>query len=43
VPRRLQVFVMCDDEGVRNNRLAMLRDLAALPRGILDLAQLPGF
>lgn len=34
-PRRLQA--------VRRNRLAMLRDLAALPAGILDLAELPGF
>lgn len=34
---------MCEDEGVRANRLAMLGDLAALPKGILDLAQLPGF
>lgn len=38
-----KVFVMCDNEAVRQNRLAMLRDLAALPAGILDLAELPGF
>ncbi|KAI3427953.1 hypothetical protein D9Q98_006343 [Chlorella vulgaris] len=38
-----KVFVMCEDEAVRQNRLAMLRDLAALPSGILDLAELPGF
>ncbi len=30
-------------QAVRQNRLAMLRDLAALPAGILDLAELPGF
>jgi len=38
-----KVFVMAEDEGVRANRLALLRDLAALPRGVLDFAQLPGF
>ncbi|PRW56476.1 Glycine-tRNA ligase chloroplastic mitochondrial [Chlorella sorokiniana] len=38
-----KVFVMCEDEAVRQNRLALLRDLAALPAGILDLAELPGF
>ena len=40
---RIQVFVMCDEEAVRRSRLALMRDLAALPRGILDLAELPGF
>jgi len=39
----MQVFVMCDDAAVRQSRLALLRDVAALPRGILDLAELPGF
>ena len=38
-----RVFVMCDAVEVRQNRLALLRDLAALPAGILDLAELPGF
>lgn len=38
-----RVFVMAEDEGVRSNRLALLRDLADLPRGVLDLTQLPGF
>lgn len=38
-----KVFVMCEDATVRANRLALLRDLAALPRGVMDLAQLPGF
>lgn len=30
-------------QAVRQNRLALLRDLAALPVGILDLTELPGF
>lgn len=30
-------------QAVRQNRLALLRDVAALPAGILDLAELPGF
>lgn len=30
-------------QAVRQNRLALLRNLAALPSGILDLAELPGF
>ncbi len=38
-----KVFVMCEDAAVRANRLALLRDLAALPRGVMDLSQLPGF
>ena len=38
-----KVFVMCDDEAKRQGRLALLRDIAALPAGILDLAELPGF
>lgn len=38
-----KVFVMCEDEAVRRGRLALMRELAALPAGILDLAQLPGF
>ncbi|PNW77355.1 hypothetical protein CHLRE_10g433000v5 [Chlamydomonas reinhardtii] len=38
-----KVFVMCEDQAVRANRLALLRDLAALPRGVMDLSQLPGF
>ncbi|KAG1677161.1 hypothetical protein FOA52_000967 [Chlamydomonas sp. UWO 241] len=38
-----KVFVMCDDEAVRANRLALLRDVAALPAGVVDLSQLPGF
>jgi glycyl-tRNA synthetase len=38
-----KVFVMCEDEGVRRNRLALLRDVANLTKGFFDLAQLPGF
>ena len=38
-----KVFVMCEDEGLRRNRLALLRDIAALPAGIINFAQLPGF
>lgn len=38
-----KVFVMCDDEVKRQGRLALLRDVAALSKGILDLAELPGF
>lgn len=38
-----KVFVMTDDQQVKNNRLAMLRQIAALSDGILDFTQLPGF
>lgn len=38
-----KVFVMSEDEAVRQNRLAMLRDIGNLPAGIIDFAQLPGF
>lgn len=38
-----KVFVMCEDEGRRRGRLALMRDVAALPRGVLDLSELPGF
>nr|DAD18374.1 TPA_asm: hypothetical protein HUJ06_019837 [Nelumbo nucifera] len=37
------VFVMVEDERVRNNRLALLKKIADLPRGIADLSVLPGF
>jgi glycyl-tRNA synthetase len=37
------VFVMCEDEVVRKNRLALLRDVAAVTKGVVDLSQLPGF
>jgi glycyl-tRNA synthetase len=38
-----KVFVMCDDEKVRGNRLALLRDVAGITKGFVDLSQLPGF
>ncbi|MFS7889214.1 putative glycine--tRNA ligase [Helianthus anomalus] len=37
------VFVMVEDEKVRKNRLALLREISELPRGIIDLSVLPGF
>lgn len=37
------VFVMADDERVRDNRLAIVRDLARLSSGVLALEELPGF
>lgn len=37
------VFVMCDDERMRNNRLALLSRIADLSKGVLDLTALPGF
>jgi len=37
------VFVMAEDDRVRANRLALLRDVAQLSRGIVDLSLLPGF
>ena len=37
------VFVMSEDNAVRRNRLAVVRELAALPAGVVDLAELPGF
>jgi glycyl-tRNA synthetase len=38
-----QVFVMVEDEKIRNNRLALLKKIADLPRGIVDFSVLPGF
>jgi len=37
------VFVMTEDADLRNNRQALLRDIAALPDGFLDFSELPGF
>jgi glycyl-tRNA synthetase len=37
------VFVMAEDERVRRNRFALVRDVARLPASVLDLAELPGF
>ena len=39
----VQVFIMCDEEGLRNNRLAFMCQLASLLNGVLDLSELPGF
>ena len=38
-----KVFVMCEDEGVRRNRLALMRDLAGLTKGLIEFSELPGF
>ena len=35
-----QVFVMADDEALARNRLALVRDVAALPAPVADLAEL---
>lgn len=37
------VFVMVDDERIRKNRLVLLKNVADLPKGIVDLSALPGF
>ncbi|KAL8268429.1 hypothetical protein R6Q59_002227 [Mikania micrantha] len=37
------VFVMVEDVKIRNNRLALLREISELPKGIIDLSVLPGF
>lgn len=37
------VFVMSDDDAVRINRLHLLKQIADLPKGILDFTELPGF
>ncbi|KAG6393352.1 hypothetical protein SASPL_147591 [Salvia splendens] len=37
------VFVMVEDERIRKNRLALLRNISLLPKGIVDLSILPGF
>ncbi|KAF9623041.1 hypothetical protein IFM89_036022 [Coptis chinensis] len=37
------VFVMVEDERVKMNRLALLKNIADLPKGIVDLSVLPGF
>jgi glycyl-tRNA synthetase len=38
-----KVFVMCEEEAVRQGRLALLREVAGLSAGILDFSELPGF
>ena len=37
------VFVMCEDEAVRANRLALLKAVASLADGVAKLEELPGF
>ena len=37
------VFVMAEDPALRANRLALCRAVAALPAGIVDFSELPGF
>ncbi|ONK59088.1 uncharacterized protein A4U43_C08F2850 [Asparagus officinalis] len=37
------VYVMVEDPRIRNNRLALLKKIADLPKGIADLSVLPGF
>ncbi|MEA3351947.1 MAG: glycine--tRNA ligase subunit beta [Chloroflexota bacterium] len=37
------VMVMVDDEKVRNNRLALLQNIAALAEGVADMSKLEGF
>jgi glycyl-tRNA synthetase beta chain len=36
------VMVMDENIGLRNNRLALLRDVQALLGGVADLSRLPG-
>jgi glycyl-tRNA synthetase len=38
-----QVFVMVEDRAVRENRLALLQRIAALPKGIVDLTKVLGY
>jgi glycyl-tRNA synthetase len=38
-----QVFVMVEDQAVRENRLALLQRIAGLPSGIVDLTQVLGY
>ena len=35
-----QVFVMVDDQDLARNRLALVRDVAALPAPVADLAEI---
>ena len=37
------VFVMCEDPRVKNNRLALLREVAGLSEGVVKFDELPGF
>ena len=37
------VLVMTEDRSLRENRLALLQRIAALPKGIVDLSKVEGF
>lgn len=37
------VFVMVEDKAIRDNRLALLQRIAALPQGIVDLTRVQGY
>lgn len=38
-----EILVMHEDQAIRENRLALLQHIAALPKGLADLSQLQGF
>lgn len=38
-----EVFVMAEDQKIRDNRLALLQTIANVTKGIIDLTELPGF
>lgn len=38
-----KVFVLVEDKNLQKNRLALLRKIADLPKGIVDFSVLPGF
>lgn len=38
-----EVLVMVEDENLRHNRLALLKNIASLADGIVDLSHMPGF
>ena len=37
-----EVFVMCEDPELKQNRLRLLNAVASLPRGLFDFSELPG-
>ena len=37
------VFVMADDERIKQNRLALISRVAGLTTGVVDLSSLPGY
>lgn len=36
-------YILQEDDRIRKNRLALLKKIADLPSGIVDLSVLPGF